>query len=149
VAVAGESDLDRRAIVEGATVAAGATALAYVAGLLAAVAAGTSLTDADAPSWTGVVIALLFIVLLAGSFIGGGVAGRNAASHPMTHGALATASGFAAVALVVSVIQAASGEWRWAALISQLFLMSTVGLVGGRLGAITRGITPTEGEPGS
>ena len=123
--------------VDGRAVRVGA-AVALVVGVVAVLA--YQLVDAVAhfteeSNW----VFAFFAVVAAGWVAGGGVAARRRPDAPLTHGALAAIAGYAGLALVVTVISAATGGgvpfWT---LVLLLTIAAFCGIVGALAGAFRR-----------
>jgi putative membrane protein (TIGR04086 family) len=90
--------------IDRAAVVAGATRAAIISGLaILAAQAIRSLTDTNANL-------VLYVVLLAGLVAGGHLAGRRQPQSPLTHGALAAVAAYAVLLAVVTGVRLALGR---------------------------------------
>lgn len=131
------SDFDRRAILDGAAVAAMIAVPVQVIGQLA-------LDEEERSGWA----AVLALVIIGGLILGAGVAAwRQDRQTPLSHGIVTATGVFVAIQTVLVVLNAVQGDTiRWGRILTSFTLSMVAGVLGGLLGSslLRRGLTPID-----
>jgi putative membrane protein (TIGR04086 family) len=129
-------DLDSRAVLDGALVAA-------MIAIPVQVLARLTLDEDTRSGWAS----FLAFVIIAGLILGAGVAAwRQERGTPLTHGIITALGVFVAVQVVGIVVNAVQGDpIRWGRIATSFALSMVAGILGGMLGSflLRRGVRPT------
>jgi len=131
------SDFDRRAILDGAAVAAMISVpVQFVAQL--------ALDEEERSGWA----AVLALVIIGGLILGAGVAAwRQDRQTPLSHGIVTATGVFLSIQAILTVLNIIQGDpVRWGRIATSFALSMVAGILGGLLGSslLRRGLSPID-----